>query len=177
MKKLTEKQINTPAYWNTHQTALDFGIRQAKYSDLAGKGDKIIELGCGLSPFLSKANFKEKWGIDFSPKTIERARKLYKDVNFFQCDATLTPFKDNYFDVAVAGEIIEHLDQPEELVKEMLRISKRMVIISTPHIEFVDPEHLWEFSEWDFVQMGFETEVVHSERFPGRHYIFATKTK
>lgn len=173
MKKLTDKQINSPQYWDSHQTALDFGLRQEKYWELAGSGNRIAELGCGLSPFLSKARFKEKWGIDYSPKTIKTAKDKFPKVNYFCCDATNTPFKDGYFDVVVAGEIIEHLVDPEELIKEMLRIAKKMVIISTPHLEFEDPEHLWEFSEWDFQKMGFDTQVVHSNRYQGREYLFA----
>lgn len=175
MKKLTDIQINTPDYWDEHQTAFDFGLRQQKYYEWVGKGDKICELGCGLSPFLAKSRFKEKWGIDFSKKTVEKARELYRGVNYFQCEATNTPFKDGYFDYVVAGEIIEHLDNPEDLIKEMLRIANKGVILSTPHLEFIDPEHLWEFGEHDFIEMGFDTQIIHSDRFEGREYLFAWK--
>lgn len=175
MKRLLETDINNPEYWDSHQTATDFGLRQAKYAELAGSGERIVELGCGLSPFLTKADFKEKWGLDYSRQTIETAKEIYKGINFVVGSALETPFKDNYFDVVLAGEIIEHLEKPEDLVKEMLRISRGKIIISTPILEFVDPEHIWEFEEKDFTDMGFKVETIKSEKFPGRAYIFATK--
>ncbi len=51
------------------------------------------------------------------------------------------------------------------------------MILSTPHLEFEDPEHLWEFEELDFFNKGFFVETLLSERFPGRSYIFAWKRK
>lgn len=176
MKRLLETDINSPRYWDSHQTATDFGLRQEKYKELAGTGERIIELGCGLSPFLSKADFKERWGLDYSEKTIETAKGMYPNINYIVGDATKTPLKDNYFDVVLGGEIIEHLEKPEELIKEMLRIAKHKVIISTPILEFRDPEHIWQFYEEDFTQMGFTVETIKSEKYPGRAYIFATKT-
>ena len=76
MKRLNSKNINTKKYWDEHIAEPDLGLRQKKYLELAGKGNNIIEFGCGLSPFLDKArkNFKQVWGIDFSNKT----RSLFK---------------------------------------------------------------------------------------------------
>lgn len=169
------KNINTPTYWNLHQTATDFGLRQQKYSDIIGKCKSVVELGCGLSPFLSKVNAKEKIGIDFSPKTIESAKELYSDVKYILSDCKKTPLKDKSVNVSVAGEVIEHLEEPYLLLKEMERITKDLIVISTPILEFEDPEHLWQFDEEWFKERGFTTEVVASDRFKGRFYIFSWK--
>ena len=180
MKAFKIEDINSPSYWDTHQTAVDFGLRQEKYAQLAGKGKRIVELGCGLSPFLSQVNFKEKWGIDYSPLTIQKAREMYPDIHYNIGDITNTICADNHFDVVVCGEVIEHIiDEPFRLLDEMERICKKggIMILSTPHLEFQDPEHLWEFDEEDFKIRGWETEEVFSERFPGRSYIFAWKRK
>lgn len=178
MKRFKVKNINTPEYWNQHQTARDFGLRQQKYDELAGTGLTLIELGCGLSPFLAVSSYAEKWGIDFSPETIIEARKLYPDINYCCGTVYSTPFRDKYFGISVAGEVIEHLENPKELIAEMARISHK-IIISSPILEIDEPEHLWEFSEEDLTRMlkpyGKVTcETIESERFPGRKYIFAT---
>jgi ubiquinone/menaquinone biosynthesis C-methylase UbiE len=177
MRRFNIPNLNSEKYWDEHQTALDFGLRQQKYVALAGQGEKIIELGCGLSPFLHHVSFQEKWGLDLSLQTIKKARKLFPEVNYIQGSAIDTPFHDEYFDVCVAGELIEHLEHPEDLIKEMTRITKGTIILSTPHLEFDDPEHLWEFYEDDFTEMGFKCETIESERFAGRSYLFAYKTK
>lgn len=175
MKIFKTKNINTPNYWNSHQTATDFGLRQEKYANIIGKCKSVVELGCGLSPFLDKVNAKEKIGVDFSPETIKKAQELYPNVKYVLADCTKTPLKDKSVEVSVAGEVIEHLEEPHLLLKEMERITKKLMIISTPILEFIEPEHLWEFDEEWFKERGFATEVVASDRFKGRFYIFAWK--
>lgn len=179
MKKFNVPNINTSEYWDEHQTALDFGLRQRKYLDIAGSGERIIELGCGLSPTMNMANFNERYGVDFSPETIKRAKELYPDVRFILTSCTDVPLEGGLFDAVIAGEVIEHMEDPDSLINEMTRLARRggKIILSTPHLEFEEPEHLWEFDENWFIERGFNTEVVHSERFPGRSYIFAYKTK
>lgn len=174
MERINSKNINNTKYWDEHIAEPDFGLRQKKYLKLAGKGDSIIELGCGMSPFLDKArkNFKNCVGLDFSDETRKEARKKFPEVHYFYGDATNTCFADKEFDVSVAGELIEHLEEPNKLLQEMMRITKRRIIISTAKMEYNDPEHLWEFEAKDF-PFG-EVEEVKSKRFPGRSYLFIT---
>lgn len=177
MKHFNLPQINTPKYWDEHQTALDFGLRQQKYYDLAGKGLTLAEIGCGLSPFLSKVeeNFDLVFGFDFSMKTLKTAQELYPNVLYGYVNANNLKELDSKFEVVVASEIIEHLKDPDRFVKELEGITSRRLIISTPILEFEDPEHLWEFDEEYFISKGFQTEVVESDRFKGRKYVFAYK--
>jgi ubiquinone/menaquinone biosynthesis C-methylase UbiE len=174
MKRLNKENLNTKKYWDTHIAKPDFGLRQKKYLDLAGKGERIIELGCGLSPFLDKArkNFKECFGLDFSLETLKKATDKFPKVQYSLSSAIDTPFEDKCFDVSVAGELIEHLENPEKLITEMIRITKKRIILSTAKMEYNDPEHLWEFNEDDFPFWNVET--VKSKRFPGRSYLFIT---
>lgn len=180
MKKFNIQNINTKEYWDTHQTAMDFGLRQKKYLEIADMGDSIVELGCGLSPMLRFADeFQYKVGIDFSVETIKQAHEAYPEVMYVLADVCYTPFANDSFDVVVSGEVIEHLENPEMLLNEMERICKvgGKIILSTPRLEFEDPEHLWEFDEQYFIDLGFEVETVKSDRFKGREYIFAYKKK
>lgn len=183
MRKISDVDINTPEYWDSYQwdsTPLNFGLRQIKYTELAGSGNRIVELACGLSPFIAEVpSFKERYGVDFSPKTLEKASERYPQVKYMLADCRETPFEDKFFDVSVAGEVIEHLRNPEILIKEMARITKRRMIISSAHMEYDEAEHLWEFEEKDFIDMLSHygkslSEVINSQWFPGRSYIFAT---
>lgn len=179
MKRFEVKDINTPAYWDSHQTAFDFGLRQEEYRRLAGKGGMIVELGCGLSPFLSQSLFTDPWGLDFSAATIRQCKEKYPGVMYVVGSAIQTPFDNKMFEVSVAGELIEHLENPKDLIAEMVRITKRRIIISSPKLEFQDPEHLWEFEPEDLVALlapygSAEAHEIKSERFPGRSYVFAT---
>jgi ubiquinone/menaquinone biosynthesis C-methylase UbiE len=175
MKRLNKTDINTVKYWDEHIAEPDFGLRQQKYLKLAGKGESIIELGCGLSPFLDKArsNFKKCYGLDFSQETILKARERYPHINYIHGSVLRTNvFPDKTFDVCVAGELLEHLEEPRKLVEEMKRITKKRIVISSAHMEYNDPEHLWLIEAKDFPEA--KAEIIESKWFKGRKYLFLT---
>lgn len=181
MKRINQINLNTQTYWDEHIAEPDFGLRQREYLKLAGTGKNIMEIGCGLSPFLDKARkkFEKCFGIDFSPKTIERAKKKYPNVNYRKKSAYCTGYYEKVFEVTVAGELIEHLKWPDILIDEMARITKRRIIISTAKMEYNDPEHIWEFTDKDLMKLGekygrTEVKEIKSKRFKGRSYLFMT---
>lgn len=181
MKRLNKKNINTQKYWDEHIAEPDFGLRQKEYTKLAGCGERIVDLGCGLSPFLDRARnkFEHVWGLDFSEETTKQAAKKFPYVMYVTSDATRTPFPSKTFDVSVAGELIEHLEKPEKLIREMARITKYRIIISTAKMEYNDREHLWEFEPCELEKLSNKYGEAHvkeikSKRFPGRSYLFLT---
>jgi 2-polyprenyl-3-methyl-5-hydroxy-6-metoxy-1,4-benzoquinol methylase len=134
MKKFNIENCNTPEYWDKNQTCIgDFGLRQQKYLDLAGVGNTILEVGCGLSPFLEVArkNFSNTIGFDFSPETIKKAQELFPKVDYRLFDVTkLNEIENKFANVVVAGEVIEHLEDPDNFLKELERLAITKVIIS-----------------------------------------------
>lgn len=181
MKRINSTNINTIKYWDEHIAEPDFGLRQEKYLELAGRGKNILEVGCGLSPFLDRAReqFLHCSGIDFSPKTVEAARKKYPKVGYMLGDATDIPFSNYSQEVTVAGELIEHLEHPGDLILELVRVTRKRVIISTARMEYNDPEHLWQFTKKDLLELGkpfgkAKVEEIKSDWFPGRSYLFLT---
>lgn len=166
MRRQAEENINTVEHFNTffkeHDCTKDRVLRQETMLKYVKKG-RIIELASGLSYFLQMVKKKypesDVWGIDFSVVAKERMSKeessFEESVNYILGDALNTPFKDNYFDTVVSGEFIEHLEKPQKLINEMYRICKPggKMILSTPHLETNDPEHLWEFEPEDILKM------------------------
>jgi hypothetical protein len=68
--------------------------------------------------------------------------------NFVQCDVEKgLPFKDKEFDVAVMGEICEHLKDPVLAMQEALRVAKK-VIVTVPY-EYEWPSHYQPFYKAD----------------------------
>jgi ubiquinone/menaquinone biosynthesis C-methylase UbiE len=168
MKRQQEQNINTADYYDVffqppRACTKDRVLRQKEFIDLIDKSGRIIELASGMSYFCQMAKIRypesDVWGIDFSVVAKERMAHeesgLMYPVNYVVGDALNTPFKDGCFDVVVSGEFIEHLEQPEDLIKEMVRLAKQggLMIISTPHLETKDLEHLWEFEPEDILAM------------------------
>ena len=114
---------------NTHPAVLEI-------KRLATGSRKILDLGCGEGTRLGllKTN-GDRYGIDISEYAINKAKKKYPRVDFFQGDITKLPFKSNFFDLVYSMFVLEHVRQPEELLKEAIRVLKKKgtLIIGAPN--------------------------------------------
>lgn len=100
---------------------------------------KILDLGCWngeLSLEVAKRiGTKKVYGIEIVKEKIKEAK--LKGVNALQGDLNKKfPFKDNFFDVIIANQIIEHLYDTDNFVKEIYRTLKPngYAIISTNNL-------------------------------------------
>lgn len=50
------------------------------------------------------------------------------------CDVCHLPFKDKSFEKVYASHVLEHLDNPILAIKEMIRVSRKIIVIKVPHI-------------------------------------------
>ncbi len=142
------------AYIEMHEDEFsnDGRIRYDNLKDIIlhykGNGNKnLLEIGFGYGYFIEKLsnNFK-CFGIDYSPKIVEFAKNRFesKKINISQQNIENTNFEDNYFDVIIAVEVIEHL--PDSVlnngIKEVKRILKPggVFIGSVPADEYLKKE-------------------------------------
>ena len=67
------------------------------------------------------------------------------------------PFKDEFFDAAVAFEILEHMEDPRALAQEIMRVLKDegRLFFTCPKAEvsFDDPEHIQAFQKEDYAPL------------------------
>lgn len=107
------------------------------------KFNKILDVGCGdgnFSVLLKEAcDAEEAYGVEISEKGVESARN--NGVKAFQLDIDEEdfPFEGNRFDAIFAGEVIEHLFDPDHFLDEIHRIlkSKGILVLSTPNLASV----------------------------------------
>lgn len=163
--RLHETDVNTPDYFNrvwTLENVHRFDtVRLNALAAPVKDGDRIIELGCGVYGFVqfvletkSKKNI-EGWGVDFSMVALNKVLATCPDFNPIEGNALETGILGQCFDVVGSGELIEHIEHPEDLVKEMNRLCKPggFMVISTVDPDCEDairhgdyPEHLWRFT-------------------------------
>jgi len=99
------------------------------------KNKRILDIGCGsglLSEFLTEKN--RVYGIDIVKKNVDDA--LARGLRASRCDIEKgLSFKSNEFDVILCTEVLEHLQNPDIVIKEIHRILKRKgeVFITVPN--------------------------------------------
>jgi SAM-dependent methyltransferase len=99
----------------------------------------MLEIGCGTGSIAATINYNLKYyiGVDNSSAALSICKNINtKNKNFFVCgDAFSLPFKDESFDLVWSQGLIEHFDNPEEIVNEHLRVCKKggTVLISAPY--------------------------------------------
>lgn len=88
-----------------------------------------LDVGCASGYMLSEIAKvypeAEYVGVDIYDKAIEHARKTYPNINFKVASADKLPFKDSSFDLILFYETIEHVERPEQCLKEIRRVLKK----------------------------------------------------
>lgn len=155
-------------------------------------GGRLLEIGSGSGQQL-KIMCELGWGaegVDRDPDAKKNAESKGMKVNLGELGEQ--HFPDNYFDAVISNHVIEHVYEPENLMREVHRILKpggRMVFI-TPNIGsfghrvfknadlmFMDsPRHLYVFTAPSLkrlaVQAGFDkAKIMTTLRHSGSLYI------
>ncbi len=92
----------------------------------------LLDLGCGTGWAVRYAarlvnEQGEFYGIDISPKMIEKARTSsadYQNVHFYQASADQLPFEDNFFDFIICSNSFHHYFSPDRVLSEAFRVLK-----------------------------------------------------
>lgn len=104
--------------------------------------NRLLDVGCGtgrnLQAIQAKCPQAELYGIDIGSGVEE----LLKPLGFQgkQCDASeRIPYDDNFFDVVVCGEVIEHVVATDSLLAEIRRVLKpgALMILTTPNLAYL----------------------------------------
>lgn len=104
------------------------------------RGKRVLDAACGEgygSRLMHEWGAASVVGVDVSEVAVEKAKRLFETdkVNYLVHDVESLPFPDNFFDVVVSLETIEHLTNPEIFLRELRRVLKKngTAIISCPN--------------------------------------------
>jgi len=100
------------------------------------KIDTILDIGAAEGAMLSsiKKEFPQAkcFGLEYSQELIDTNQD--KNIKIIQGDAQNLPFENNFFDIAIATAVIEHLPEPSKMLSEAYRILKKdgILVLTTP---------------------------------------------
>ncbi len=145
------------------------------------EGDRILDVGFGLGTGLTILSIKAKEvnGIDVDEKSLEYCRGVIVGRNpklhsLGIYDGEKIPFQDSFFDIVTCVDVIEHVENFDSFIKEMIRVSKRGVFISTPNrrTEYTNkdgtPKNFWHLREWNYAEFS---EIVRKHGKSEWHFI------
>lgn len=148
------------------------------------EGDSILDVGCqyGLMPHLLKEKGFKCAGVDVSEECVKETLKNVKEIEVKVCDESKLPWEDKAFDVIISTEVLEHQKDPEAFIKELFRVAKKRVLITTPiEDNMLDPTHLQFFDFYDIVDLfekftdDFEVFRINKFLEDGKKNLFAIK--
>ncbi|HTX18554.1 MAG TPA: class I SAM-dependent methyltransferase [Bacteroidota bacterium] len=136
------------------------------------EGVRLLDVGCGTGWALRRAaeavnNNGLFYGVDLSPKMIERARENFRgreNFEFAVANAESIPLEENSFDIIICTNSFHHYYHPDKALREFHRILKPsgkvyvldptadsfVVRIFDKVMKFMEPEHVKLYSTKEF---------------------------
>ena len=110
------------------------GVIEARTATLPA-GTRALDVGCGVGQVvvrLSEAGY-EAYGVDVSEPNIDRARKFNDRCALY--DGHHLPFPDRHFASVGALNVLEHVEEPEAFIYELVRVVEPggRVVLSSPN--------------------------------------------
>lgn len=149
--------------YNSIEGAIHFNRYAAAKPFVRGK--RVLDIACGEGygcALMKKWGAESVVGVDISEEAVSIAKDSFQrtGIEYIVHDVEQLPFENNSFDVVVSLETIEHLDHPEQFLKEISRVVRfdGQIIVSCPNDpyysksnpNFSNPFHKREYSYFDF---------------------------
>ncbi|EKE07232.1 MAG: methyltransferase type 11 [uncultured bacterium] len=103
---------------------------------------KILDVGCGEGTFskqLKEKNTREIWGIELDEKSAEIAKQKLDKVFVGDVNSLMDKLPDNYFDVIIFNDILEHLIDPYQILNKIkTKLTPEAIIVSSlPNVRYL----------------------------------------
>jgi ubiquinone/menaquinone biosynthesis C-methylase UbiE len=140
-RKYYAKYIESDVEYIARLHSLDFLNCHAEHLSPYLSNSVVLDLGCGQLPYIGsfpETKVKEFYGLDLSLDSLKIARRHFKGtfpLILVRHGVRDIPFRDGCVDVAVSSEVLEHLDHPQDYLREIYRVVKKggYLSLSTPN--------------------------------------------
>jgi len=106
-----------------------------------------LDIGCGIGDMLAFRALTT--GVDINPHTVDYCKSLGLNAHLMQPDEL--PFPNKYFDSVLLDNVLEHIEDPNKLLKEIGRVLRNdgRLLIGVPgkHGWLSDPDHKVNYNE------------------------------
>ena len=178
-KVFLNTNINTPSYWDdVYKRENDMGyvrhdaVRTQYILDRIKDGDVVWDIGCGVGSLTReiKSTYPkcEVWGSDFSNYAIDLCRQKSKNIFYTNHPLMNLEFEKNYFDVITIMHVLEHVEDPREMILRVKNLLKKggKILVGLPINDDDWKEHLKIWQDKDvrelFDSLGCDYECTYT---------------
>lgn len=130
----------------------------------------IVDFGCGKKPFKQYFPNQRYVGID----------NRYGNPDFV-ASVFHSPFKNNSADTVICSEVLEHINEPLKVVKEIHRVIKKggHLYLTVPMYwyQHYQPNDFWRFTQFSLMAIlsQFNFRIKYLNRYGGLNYFIACR--
>ena len=125
-----------------------------RYFTHFGDARRILDVGCGTGDFgrYRPSPEIEIHGVDVDPGAVEQAQRFERAIQL-DVDAVPLPYEDGSFDGVLAKDILEHVEEPGRVAREIHRVLRpggvvvASVVMARPRAVWSDYTHVRGFTK------------------------------
>lgn len=151
----------------------------------------ILDIGCGtgiLGKYFKEHQNSKVYGVEISESAYLIAKNNLDDVLKGNIESIDLNYPENYFDVVIMGDVVEHLISPVDTIKKIMPFLKlgAKIYITVPNVRhwsviknllFFD---LWEYDSWgilDFTHLRFFTKTSITKLFQRNNFYVKSSSR
>lgn len=98
-------------------------------------GDRVLDVGCGNGTLGEALMSQAGAPAGLVVEGLERYRRGGEPITVHAYDGVTIPFGNGSFDAVILADVLHHEENPDRLLRECLRVSRRVVIIKDHQVK------------------------------------------
>jgi len=148
--------------------------RQEMTQFLPSEYSKVLEIGCNVGNFRQFLNKPcQYWGIEPFEEAANIAKTKIDKILVGFYDNVINEIPNNYFDLVIANDVIEHMEQPWNFLKSIKEkmTEKASLVLSIPNVRYYNNlKNLLFYKDWEYVDAGI-LDITHLRFFTEKSII------